>query len=181
MVYTTYMAAKEETSTLKEKEEVRYQEEKVLFTWSAQARPFKKQSREFYVTAASIAVLFSLILFLIDGIMPVLLIVAFCFLFYVLHNVEPERAEYKITTFGVRIANSLTVWENIGRFWFSERMGSQVLVLETAGLIGRVELVVEEKDKKEIEKILKKYILHQEAEASILDKSANWVAGKLQQ
>src|SRR5690606_14974424 len=105
-----------DTSTLKNEDEPRYQEEKVLFTWTAVARPFKRQSREFYVTALSIAVLFGLILFLIDGIMPVLLIVAFCFLFYVLHNVEPENAEYKITTFGIRVADRLTVWDDIVRF-----------------------------------------------------------------
>lgn len=170
-----------DTSTLKNEDEPRYQEEKVLFSWTASARPFKRQSREFYVTALSIAVLFGLILFLIDGIMPVLLIVAFCFLFYVLHNVEPERAEYKITTFGVRVADRLTIWDDILRFWFSERMGSSVLVLETAGLIGRFELVIDKKDKDTVEKHLKKYVIHEESTPNILDKSANWVSGKLQQ
>jgi len=178
MGYNSFMAAQE--STLKEKEEVRYQEEKTIFVWTAAARPFKRQSREFYVTAVSIAVLFGLILFLIDGIMPIVLIVAFGFLFYVLYNVEPEKIEYKITTFGIRIAGSLNPWDNVARFWFSERMNSQVLVLETGGIIGRIELVINPKDKPVLEKALKKYILHEEAPSSLLDKSANWVAGKIQ-
>lgn len=174
------MASREGSEKTESEQEAMYQEEKTLFSWSAQARPFKRQTKEFYVTAASIAVLFGLILFLIDGIMPVLLIVAFCFLFYVLHNVEPDKSEYKITTFGIRIAGGLTTWEKIGRFWFSERMGSDVLVLETSGLVGRVELVIDKKDKETIQKMLKKYLLHEEAEAGFLDKSANWVAGKIQ-
>lgn len=178
MGYNSLMAAQE--STLKDKEEVRYQEEKTIFTWTAAARPFKRQTREFYVTGLSIAVLFGLILFLIDGIMPVVLIVAFGFLFYVLHNIEPEKVEYKITTFGIRIAESLNPWDNIARFWFSQRMGSDVLVLETGGIVGRVELVINLKDKPTLEKALKKYILHEEAPISLLDKSANWVAGKIQ-
>lgn len=181
MVYTTYMAAKDQ-STLKENEDSpRYQEEKILYTWTAPARPFKRRNREFYVTALSIAVLLGLILFLIDGIMPVLLIAAFCFLFYVLHNIEPEKMEYKITSFGIRIGDSLTIWDQMFRFWFSERMGSDVLVLETSGIIGRIELVVDKKDKESIEKLVKKYIVHEEAEPTLLDKSANWVAGKIQQ
>lgn len=155
-------------------------EEKVLFAWSAASRPFKRQTREFYITAASIAVLFGLILFLIDGIMPVLLIVAFAFLFYVLSTVEPEKVDYKITSYGIRIANSLNPWENLGRFWFSKRLGSHVLVMEVGGLIGRIELVYDEKDKPEIEKILKKHLLHEEAAPSVLDKGANWVARKIQ-
>lgn len=171
-------------STLKNKEEIGVHDavaERDVFSWIAKLRPFKRKSREFYVTAASVAVLFGLILFLIDGIMPVLLIVGFSFLLYVLNNVEPENIEYKVTNYGIRIGNSLTPWENMGRFWFSERLGSDVLVLETAGLIGRVELIYEPKDKEKLEKALKKYLVHEEAVPTILDKSANWVAGKLQQ
>jgi hypothetical protein len=155
--------------------------EKVEFSWQAQSRPFKRQTREFYVTATSVAVLLGLILFLIDGIMPVLLIVGFGFLFYVLCTVEPEPIEYKITNYGIRIGNSLTLWENLGRFWFSQRLGTDVLVLETSGLIGRIELVYNKKDKGNLEKVLKKYTLHEEATPTFLDKGANWVAGKIQQ
>jgi hypothetical protein len=172
-----------ESSTLKEGKEVGVHEavvEKTLFSWEAPVRPFKRRTREFYVTAASIAVLFGFILFLIEGIMPVILIVSFGFLFYVLSTVEPERAEYRITNYGIRISNSLTPWDNIGRFWFSERLGSGVLVLETGGLIGRIELVYDKKDKSQIEKTLKKYLVHEEATPTFLDKGANWVAGKIQ-
>lgn len=154
--------------------------EKTLFNWSAPARPFKRQSREFYVTAASVAVLFGLILFLIDGIMPVLLIIAFCFLFYVLYNVEPEKLEYSITNYGIRIATSLIPWESLGRFWFSSRMGSSVLVLERNGIIGRIELVYDKKDEKTLENHLKKYLLNEEIQPNFLDKSTNWVASKIQ-
>lgn len=175
------MAAQD--STLKERETGVHDAiaEKTLFSWVAQARPFRRKSREFYITAVSVAVLFGLILFLIDGIMPVLLIVGFGFLFYVLSTVEPEKMEYSITSYGIRIGNSLTPWENLGRFWFSERLGSDVLVLETGGLIGRIELVYDKKDKEKLEKILKKYMLHEEATPTFLDKTANWVAGKIQQ
>jgi hypothetical protein len=176
------MAAQD--STLKNEEEGSVHDqvaEKVLFEWSAQARPFKRQTREFYITAASIAVLFGLILFLIDGIMPVLLIAGFGFLFYVLHNVEPEKVNYKITNYGIRIAESITDWENIGRFWFSERLGSPVVVFEKSGFVGRIELVYDKKDKEKLEKILKKYLVNEEAAPTLLDKSADWVAGKIQQ
>lgn len=178
-----YLTMAAQDSTLKENEEVGVHDaiaEKSIFEWSAQARPFRRRTREFYVTAASIGVLFGLILFLIDGIMPVLLMVGFGFLFYVLHNVEPEKAEYKITNYGLRVSGSLIPWDNIGRFWFSERLGSDVLVLETGGLIGRIELVYDKKDREKLEKTLKKYLLHEEAAPTILDKSANWVAGKIQ-
>ena len=181
MRYTNVMAAQD--STLKDQDVGVHDQvaEKTLFEWTAQERPFKKQSREFYITAASIAVLLGLILFLIDGIMPVLLIAGFCFLFYVLYNVEPGKATYRLTNYGIRIADSLTIWENLGRFWFASRMGSDVIVLEKAGLIGRIELVYDIKDKDKLEKILKKYLLNEEAAPTILDKSANWVAGKIQQ
>lgn len=178
-----YLLMTAQESTLKDREIGVHEAiaEKELFGWSAKSRPFKRKSREFYVTAVSIAVLLGLILFLIDGIMPVFLIVGFSFLFYVISTVEPETIDYKITSYGIRIGSSLTTWDNFGRFWFSERLGTEVLVLETGGLIGRLELVYDRKDKEKLEKILKKYLLNEEVAPTILDKSANWVAGKIQQ
>ena len=87
---------------------VRREPEKDLVIWTAPARPFKRRGRQFYVTVFAIAGIVSLILFLAEGIMPVILIISLVFLYYVLSTVQPEDIEYKVTTKGIRIANKLT-------------------------------------------------------------------------
>src|SRR3989344_1449467 len=54
------------------------------------SRPFKTRSREFYVTLFAITGLVGLILFIAEGAMPVVLLIAIVFLFYILSTVAPE-------------------------------------------------------------------------------------------
>lgn len=168
-------AMEEQPSTLKN------EPEKDLVTWVAPARPFKRRNREFYVTIIAIAAVCGLVLFLVDGWLPVVLIISLVFLFYVLSTVEPQNLEYKITTFGIKIHGSLTEWSAIRRFWFSRRFESEILVVETNRLPGRLELVINPNQKEELTKAISKYAVLEEAPPSFLDKSANWFAKKLPQ
>lgn len=179
---------KEGISTLKSEEAVaeepqpvivRREPEKDLLTWTAPARPFKRRDREFYLTLIAIAGIIGLVLFLIEGFMPVILIVSLVFLFYVLSTVEPENIEYKITNKGIKIVDKRTDWGLMNRFWFSRRLDNELLIVETLGLPGRMELVINPGDKEEIRKALSAYLIEEEAPPSFLDKAANWFAKKL--
>ncbi len=180
------MPAKEKQKETKQVQEQPVQTRKIapekdLFKWIAPARPFKRRDREFWVTVISIAAIAGLILFLIEGVMPVILIISLVFLFYILTTVEPENIEYKVTNRGVKIADKRTDWEAINRFWFSRRFNSELLVVETFSLPGRLEFVINKKDKDGIRKVLKDYVLEEEAPPSYLDKTANWFSKKLPQ
>ncbi|MBI4153576.1 hypothetical protein HY503_01070 [Candidatus Woesebacteria bacterium] len=158
---------------------VRREPEKDLVSWTAPARPFKRRDREFYITIIAIAGIVGLVLFLIEGFMPVILIISLVFLFYVLSTVEPENIEHKITNKGVKVVDKRTDWGLMSRFWFSRRFDSELLVIETWGLPGRMELVINSGDKEEIRKALSSYIVEEEVSPSYLDKAANWFAKKL--
>lgn len=150
-----------------------------LVSWTAPARPFKRRDRQFYVTIFAMAGIVSLILFLAEGLMPVLLVVSLVFLYYVLQTVEPENIEYKITTKGVKIADRLNEWSGFRRFWFSRRFDSELAVFETAGLGGRIEVVINPEIKESLKKDVSKYIPYEEIPASGLDRVTNWVAKRL--
>ena len=173
--------AAQEKSALKEegKEEVVREPEKDLVTWTAASRPFKRRNREFYITLIAIAAIVGLVLFLVEGFMPVILIVSLVFLFYVLSTVEPEKIEYKITTKGIFIALKRTDWNLISRFWFSRRFESELLVVQTFVLPGRLELVIDPDKKEEIKKALLKYVPEEEVPPSGLDRAAMWFSKKL--
>jgi len=176
-----YMAAQEEDQKSTLKTEVGEPvSEKDILSWTAPARPFKRRNRQFYVTVIAIAAIVGLILFLVDGFLPVLLVVSVVFLFYVLSTVEPENIEYKITSMGIKIADTPRVdWNLMRRFWFTKRFDSELLVVETATFPGRLELVTGSDSKENLKNSLTKYIQFEEAPASNLDKAANWFAQKL--
>ncbi len=159
-------------STLKEPE-------KELFSWVAPARPFKKRNREFYITLLAIAAVVGIVLFLVEGFMPVLLIISLIFLFYIMNTVPPENVEYKITNKGINVAGNKTDWSLINRYWFARRFDSELLVMETQSLPGRLEIVIEPNDKEKIQKELSAFIIEEKVSPSYLDKATDWFAGKL--
>lgn len=174
------MAAQEKSALKEESKEAEVRvPEKDLVTWTAVSRPFKRRNREFYITLIAIAAIVGLVLFLAEGFMPVLLIISLVFLFYVLSTVEPEKIEYKITNRGIQIAGTKTEWNLISRFWFSRRFESQLLVIQTRNLSGRLELVIDPEKKEEIRKALLKYIPEEEVPPSGLDRAAVWFSKKL--
>jgi hypothetical protein len=157
----------------------RIEQEKDLYKWTAEARPFKRRNREFWVTVIAIAGIAGLILFLVEGVMPVILIISLVFLFYILTTVEPGKIEYKLTNRGVKIADKNTSWNVIVRYWFGNRFDSTLLIFETDILPGRLELVINKSDKDKIKKALKNYVLEEETPPSYMDRTASWLSSKL--
>lgn len=160
---------------------VRREPEKDLTVWTAPARPFKRRDREFYVTIMAMGGIIALILFLVEGFMPVILIISLFFLFYVLSTVEPENIQYKVTTKGVKIAERRIDWANLGRFWFSRRFDHDLLIIESSSLPGRIELVILPEKTEEVRRALSAYLFEEEIPPSPLDKAANWFSKKLPQ
>ncbi len=161
--------------------QVKEELEKDLLAWSAPSRPFIQKNREFWVRVVAIASIFGFIIFIVEGAMPVILMISLLFLFYVLSTVRPENIDYKITNLGVRVGGVLNPWENIKRFWFSKRVADHILILDMATFSGRLEIVFNIKDKDNIRQTLKKYIPEEEAPQTNIDKASEWVDSKLTQ
>ncbi len=167
-----------EESTLKEPV-VKHVPEKVVMSWKAPSRPFKRMNREFWVTIIAMAAIIGLVLFLAEGFMPVVLIVSIVFLIYVLTTVEPEKIEYKITNKGIKIGEKTFDWEGLIRFWFGRRFDSQLLVIQKFGIPDRLEMVIDPEVKENLRKSLLKHIPEEKAPPSSLDKAAGWFSKKL--
>jgi hypothetical protein len=158
---------------------IRREVEKDLFVWTAPARPFKSYGKKFYVTIFSIVGIVSIILFVAEGIMPVILLISLIFLFYVLSTVQPEKIEYKITNKGIKIADKETFWQNVVKFCLTKRSDSDVLVFETTTFPGRLQLVVTPEIKGKLKNEISQYIPYQEIQVSTLDKVTDWIVKKL--
>ena len=158
-----------------------YVPEKDLFGWSAKSRPFKKRPREYWVTIVAIASLLSFIMFLAEGTMPVILVISVVFLYYVLSTVEPHEISFRVTDKGVRIADRLTEWSLLKRFWFVSRLDSMTLNFETVEFPGRLEMMVLEKDIPKLKQIVGKYLLEEEPEKTSIDKASDFVSKRFLQ
>ena len=158
---------------------VRREPERDLVTWTAFARPFKRRDRQFYVTTFAIAGIVSLILFLAEGVMPVILIISLVFLYYVLSTVQPEDVEYKITTKGIKIAGKLTEWQYLNRYWFIKRFDNELMVVDTVLLPGRIEFIITPEVKEKLKTEVSTYIPYEEVSPTALDKVTSWFAAKL--
>ncbi len=141
--------------------------EKELFSWSAPSKAFKKRGREFWVRVLAIASIFGFILYIAEGVMPVILLISLLFLFYILTTVEPQAIVNKVTTKGIRVGDKLNEWDNFMGFWFTRRGDINFLVLETLDVFGRLELIVEEKDKEKLRKVLSQYLTEEENPSSV--------------
>lgn len=153
--------------------------EKELLTWTAPARPFQRRSKDFYVQLIAVCALIGVVLFIIEGFMPVILLVSVVFLFYVMSTIPPTDIEYKITNFGVRVGESKTEWALMGRYWFTNRANADLLVVEIARIPGRMELVIKEDLKPQIKKTLDQYLVHEEVSPTMMDKMASWATKAL--
>jgi hypothetical protein len=178
------MDAAQSTLNQEEKSEpqavvVRRESERDLVVWKAAARPFKKRDKQYFVTIFAIAGIVSLVLFLIEGIMPVVLIVALVFLYYVLSTVPPEDVQYKVTTKGIKFEDKSTAWQNLNRFWFTRRSEIDILVFDTFLIPGRLEMVIKPEIKDVLKKEISAYIPYEEGAASGVDKITSWISEKL--
>jgi hypothetical protein len=178
------MNTAQSTSPVEEKVEpqavvVRREPERDLVIWTAPARPFKRRDRQYFVTIFAIAGIISLVIFLAEGLMPVILIISLVFLYYILSTVQPDNIEYKITTKGIKIADKLTEWRFLSKFWIGHRMDNDILFFDTYQIPGRIELVIKPEIKDELEKEISAYIAFEKAPDSNIDKLTNWVSQKL--
>ncbi len=154
---------------------------KILYTWKAPLRPFKKRDKEFWTTVISIVFLVGLILFFVKEWFLIAAIISLTFVYYVLSTVEPEEVEHKITNRGVIFAGQTYAFENISQFWFSEKYDQKVLNFELAGngIIGRITLLIGKGDQTKIKEILLKYLVEEEVKPGFLDKASKWLSEKV--
>lgn len=159
--------------------EAKIEPEKTLYMWKAPSRPFKRRSKQFWMTTIAIGTIFGLVMFLAEGALPVILIVSIIFLVYVYSTVEPEIIEYQITNQGIKIQDKGTDWGQLVRFWFSRRFDNDLLVFQVITFPERLEVVINSKDKDPIKKILSKYLSEEEIPPSSLDRAASWFAKRM--
>lgn len=153
---------------------------KILITWKAPARPFKKQSREYFTTLGAMIFLIALILVFLKEFVFIAAILSLFFMVYVLSTVEPEEITHKVTNKGMVTGKKTYPWEKLGRFWFSAKWGNNILNVENfLGLPSRIILLLGKTPKEEIKKIFEEYLIFEKPEKTFIDKASTWLSKKV--
>jgi hypothetical protein len=150
-----------------------------VYAWEAPDRPFKKRKKQFFLTAGTIAGLISLILFF-SGQFPLIgVVIAVLFVIYMLYTFPPHTITNQITTFGVRSVDNLYFWEELGQFWFEQKMGQDILLIEVSRFPNRLNLLIGEADKNVITAILSEVLIQNKPPLTPVEKAAQWLQEKI--
>lgn len=153
-------------------------EEDVL-EWTAPSRPFKQRNKKYFSTLGVIALLISLILGFAGQLVAVTVVIAVAFLTYTLSVVPPQEIKYKITTWGIRLEKNIYYWEELGRFWFDEKYGQKMLLVECARFPNRLTLMLGDQDEELIKAILREVLLHKKPDPTTYEKVSAWLQEKI--
>jgi len=152
--------------------------ERVILSWKAPTKVVNRKPREFWVKLVAAATLLGFIFFIAEGVMPVILLISLLFLFYIMSSVEPESAQYSITTRGINISQQKNAWSLFTSFEILKRGEVNFLILNMRTFPGKIELIIENKDVAKIKSALSKYISLSENTHGGFDKTSDWISSK---
>jgi hypothetical protein len=145
--------------------------------WTAPGRPFKKRSKQFYLTALLIMLLVEVILFLFSQYLLMVVVVSLVFVGFVLATVPPKDFHYRISSEGVMIEDGFFIWRELYDFYFKNRDGVKTLHLGThAFLPGELIVTLGDMDEEKVKTALLPYLPYREyVKPTFVEKSADWL------
>jgi hypothetical protein len=149
--------------------------EMIIVTWDALSRPYKKRQSQYYLTIGAMVFLISIILFFLRQFLPIAVIIAIAFWKYVIEVVPPQKVRHSLTTYGLRVEGKLYEWDELGRFWFTEKHGYQMLNLETFVFPYRVTILLGDIEKEAIGYDLEQVLVNEQPPLTPIEKLGAWL------
>ena len=151
---------------------------RTLVSWSAPGRPFKKKSKQFFLSVTLILLFFEVILFLFSQYELMIVLLALTFLSVALSIVPPHDFHYKITTEGVKVEDYFYIWSELYDFYFKRVDGADILVVRTQTLLpGELKISLGTLTRDHLRKVLVAYLPYREfVKPTFMEKSADWLS-----
>lgn len=148
-----------------------------LLRWKAPSRLFKKRDRMFFQTVIALVFLIGMILFLLKEFLAIGVVLAIAFVGYVLATVPPDEIEHRITIKGFEVAGLLSRWEEFSDFWFDEKWGQKMVVLQRKyGFPTRVIAILGTVDKQIVKEKINEYLPFKETpDKNWMDHAGDWL------
>jgi hypothetical protein len=149
-----------------------------ILEWTAPGRPFKKKSKQYYLTSLLIVVLVEIILFLFSQYMLMLVVLSLLFVAFSLATIAPSDFKYRISSEGVTIEDHFFLWQELYDFYFKKREGVDVVHIRTHSFIpGELTLTLGSTDREHVKSALLPYLPYRETiKPTFMEKSGDWLS-----
>lgn len=154
-------------------------EETILFDWESYERPQKKWSKEFYSSVIVMAFLASIILYFIEGVMPVLVIWAMVFMLWAMSRTEPRMEKYAISSWGLKTKERTYRFETMNQFWFESKWGGRLMRINLEGAPWHLVIVISTENEDKIRKLMLAHVPYQEPPVTWSDRLVKWLGDKI--
>ncbi len=153
-------------------------EVRTLISWSAPGRPFKKRTKQFYLTAILVTLLVEVILFLFSQLALMAVVISLLFMSFVLASVPPKNFQYRISSEGITIEDHSYIWMELYDFYFKNRNGVEVLHIRTRALFpAELTLTLGDLDKEHVKSALLPHLPYRETiQPTFMERSADWLS-----
>lgn len=149
-----------------------------VLEWSAPGRPFKKRTKQYYLTALLIMLLVEIILFLFSEYLLMIVVLSLVFVAFALAAVPPKNFHYRISSEGVTIEDRFFLWKELYDFYFREKEGYETLHIRTEAYIpGELIITLGNEPKDKVKKALLPYLPFREyVKPTFVEKAAEWLS-----
>lgn len=146
--------------------------------WSAPGRPFKKRTKQYYLTALLIMLLVEIIVFLFSQYLLMLVILALVFIAFALASVPPRNFSYRLSNQGIMIEDRFLLWKELYDFYFIEKDGEKTLHIRTEAYIpGELIITLGDQNEEKIKQYLLKFLPHREyVRPTFMDSASSWLS-----
>ena len=160
------------------KEETLPKDELNLFSWKSSGRPFRKRTKQYFLTALLIMFLVEIILFLFSEYLLMVVVVSLVFVAFALSIVPPQDFDFRISTEGIQIQDNFFLWKELYDFYFVKKDGFETIRIRTESYFpGELTLTFREQDKEKIKKILLEYLPFREyVKPTFMEKAGDWLS-----
>ncbi len=155
-----------------------YHDVKTLISWSAPGRPYRKKTRDFYLTGLMIVFLIDIILFIFSEYLLMFVVITLYFFAIALASVPPQNFHYRISNQGIKVEDHFYIWDELYDFYFKRVEGLEVLIVRMKNVIpGELRITLGDVPSDHVRRVLMGFIPYRElVRPTFMEKSADWLA-----
>ena len=158
--------------------ETQYPHIKTLLSWTAPGRPYKKRTKQYFLTSLLIMLLVQVILFLFSQYLLMLVVLSLVFVAFALAIVPPHNFHYRISTEGITIEDHFFLWQELYDFYFKRVEGIEVLHVRTHAFIpGVLTVPLGNLDVEHVRSVLLPYLPYREViQPTFMENAGNFLS-----
>ena len=149
-----------------------------ILEWVAPGRPFKKRTKQFYLTALLIMLFVEIILFVFAQYQLMFVVLCLVFVTFALETIPPANFSYRISSQGITIEDRFFLWKELYDFYFLKKENTQTLHIRTLDYIpGELIITLGDMDFEKVKQALLPYLPFREyVKPTFMEKSGDWLS-----